>query len=1416
MNCFNKPIYILTLGTVLPAISFAQLSASRNYVSKTIVNKPGVSTAAQVDALPPEHRQQSVSYIDGLGRPVQTVVVQGSGDKRDLVTPVAYDIYGRVVTKYLPYVDAGSTAYGSFRENAYTDQSGFYSPANTTVKDVARDPYPYEQRFLEFSPMNRPLEMGAAGQSWQPASGHAVRTIQSQNTPEESVMHWTITGNALPVAADYQAGDLYKTITIDGQGRKKVEYRDRENKVVLRKVQLQDNPEAGHNGWLCTYYVFDDFNRLRYVIPPKAVTAISSSWSLSLNGVLEELCFVYTYDAKGRMITKKVPGAAVVEMVYDSRDRLVFSNDGNLRDKHQWMTTFYDARNRPVMTALYTDASATRTSLQAQMDNAVNTNIDLTYTFPGTEELELASFDGKPLYQARKSITLMNGFDTQVSGQTDLRIDSLLNGGTQVTTVANPLPGIAESALTRLTYTFYDDYTYAGVLPAMPQDFSVPQAGSSTTAVPVTAVSKMTRGLVTGTRVRVLGTDQWLTTTPYYTDKGQPLQIISENNRGGKDVATNLYDFEGKILSSYVRNSNPASAATPETRILTVMNYDHSGRLLDISKQLNNTGPLKKIVQNQYNTLGQLTTKTLGDNLDNLVYDYNIRGWLLGANRSYVKSVSGGNYFGFELAYDQPASVIDGSNYIKPQYNGNIAGTSWRSKGDQIRRKYDYSYDNTNRLTGADFNQQNTEGAPWTQDKANFTVNNLTYDENGNILTMKQKGVSAGEVIDLDDLKYGYNGLTNKLHYVTDKSNNPQSTLGDFKEITKDESQDYWYDLNGNMTRDNNKNIASISYNHLNLPERISIPNKGTIRYSYNAAGIKLRKTVNDSTVTPALVTTTDYLSGFEYKNDTLQHIAHEEGRIRAVVQPNTPVAFVYDYFEKDHLGNIRVVLTEQTSAATYVATMESGSAAKESALFSNLEDTRSPKPVGYPSGEANNKAVAKLNAQGGGKKIGPSIVLRVMAGDTIQLGAKAFYKSGAPANKSNNTAAPETMLADLIAAFGGNATGEASHGGPAPIAQTPFNANFYNHDYQRLKDKNPDEQKPNKPKAYLNFVLFDEQFKLVEQNSGVKQLKEEPDQLQTLTQDKMPISKSGFLYVYTSNESAQDVYFDDVVVTHATGPVLEETHYYPFGLTMAGISSNALMGINSSENQKKYNGNELQSKEFSDDSGLEWFDFNARTYDQQLGRFMQIDPWIEVGSQEMLTPYQFSYNNPVRYNDPDGRCPICPVAVPIAVEAFEAFEAIWIGYRSYATITHTVILLSEGVGKDGARPHGKEVAPAAKDETAIPLPAPGKAIDEKSKPKVAPEALDKLERMGTITPDDKTAPDDKRETKPKPKPTEDLNRTAQDVISKERQGGINREFPEQYRDKTLREIQKDANAGNKAAQKAQKLLRDGRFKKTK
>jgi hypothetical protein len=128
---------------------------------------------------------------------------------------------------------------------------------------------------------------------------------------------------------------------------------------------------------------------------------------------------------------------------------------------------------------------------------------------------------------------------------------------------------------------------------------------------------------------------------------------------------------------------------------------------------------------------------------------------------------------------------------------------------------------------------------------------------------------------------------------------------------------DYTYDNNGNLLKDRNKDIGNaatsgISYNHLNLPYRIWIPGKGTITYIYDATGNKLEKRTYDSSISKA--TRTTYLGGYVYQNDTLQFFGHEEGRIRK--KPDN--SFVYDYFIKDHLGNTRMVLTEEYEQNTY------------------------------------------------------------------------------------------------------------------------------------------------------------------------------------------------------------------------------------------------------------------------------------------------------------------------------------------------------------------------------------------------------------------------------------------------------------------------------------------------------------------
>ena len=141
---------------------------------------------------------------------------------------------------------------------------------------------------------------------------------------------------------------------------------------------------------------------------------------------------------------------------------------------------------------------------------------------------------------------------------------------------------------------------------------------------------------------------------------------------------------------------------------------------------------------------------------------------------------------------------------------------------------------------------------------------------------------------------------------------------------------------------------------------------------------------------------------------------------------------------------------------------------------------------------------------------------------------------------------------------------------------------------------------------------------------------------------DDLPktIPVNGYLAVYLSNASSikcencmssdADVYFDKLSIKFTRGNLKQETHYYPFGLPMAGIGSSA-MGM--TPNRQKY-----QSNEYITDAGLNWMSFGARQYDPQLGRFLSVDPMASEGGQDMLSPYHAMGNNPVSMTDPGGR----------------------------------------------------------------------------------------------------------------------------------------------------------------------------------
>ncbi|HET6252537.1 MAG TPA: DUF6443 domain-containing protein [Puia sp.] len=1164
-----------------------------NYVREWDARAP-IQDSATLVARPVSDVGHTTQYLDGLGRPVQTVLWQVSPAGKDQVTSMVYDPYGREQYSYLPFVSnvagAGDVDNdGNFKPDAFQQQAAF------SAGQYPGESWFYSQVAYEASPLNRVLTTLSAGNNWV-GSGRGAANQYLVNTAADSVQIWNIalTPGSLPTdAGTYGDGQLYKNVTTDEQNHQVIQYKDKDGHIVLKKTQLTDGAGSGHSGWLCIYSVYDVIGNLRFVITPRAVDwLMSAGWALSQD-IADGLCYRYEYDLRNRLIVKKLPGVAEQWTVYDSRDRQVLSQDGNMRSQGKWLFSKYDGLNRQILSGFYTDsAHNTQQGMQSYL-NALNMGL---YELPGTNHY---------LYTFNLSFP--------------------------VNTMADIL-----------WIKYYDDYQWA---PNYGEPGILDNSYSSQFLTPSNTVYPYPQPQVALSVVRGQLTGVWDATYPgplsrfFYDDHGRLLQTKYFNPTTGADVTTTQYDFTGQPVRTYVKQNkgNP----NPQTHyIMTKTDYDAVGRLVHIWKNIDSATGDQLISIHHYNELGQLQSKDLGNYLDSMVYDYNIRGWLTGINKNALPGTAN-HWFGVEIGYDKP-SVL-GISFGTPQYSGNLAGIIWRSAGDNVNRQYAYTYDDFGRLQTAGY-QDNSTGT-WGTAGMDYTTQNA-YDLNGNITSMDQKGWKIGSpAANIDQLAYTYVPNSDRIKVVTDSANDPNSTLGDFHyNPSSKDTMDYTYDANGNITSDRNKNIMSITYNYLNQPTLFMYNNYNYVGFEYDNFGNKYEKYAVDNNVSPSRTVVTKYMTGgVEYYNDTLELISTEDGRARWAFHQYTngdsAYGIEYDFFERDHLRNTRVVLTQEKDTAQYIATLEAASRAKEDQLFYGLDSTvvARTSASGYPDDVTvsnPNDSVARVN--GNGPRQGPSIILKVMSGDRIDIGVQYYY------NSNSNPASPIPLNpADIINVL---ATGMSTLSSSADAAfstlSNPGTSPLVGALLSGINNQSGGD--PGKPQAFLNWIFLDNQFHYIGNNNQSGALQVGPAGTQTGGQLQSPlamtginVSKNGYVYIYVSNTTpGWDVYFDNLSVTHYTGAMLEDNHYYPFGLTMAGISDKALKD-RYAVNKFRFTGRELNSREFHDGTGLDLYDMGTRFQDPQLGRFIQPDPLS--AKYEHNSPYAYAENKVTQGIDLEG-----------------------------------------------------------------------------------------------------------------------------------------------------------------------------------
>ena len=697
-------------------------TSSQNYVVNYTYLEPKTSHSTSYNT---GETAPVVQYYDGFGRPMEVVQVKASQNGADMIGLQTYDYHGRNDKQYLPYAKTSNNG-------AFVTTSTFASSQNTFLSSIygsTDGSKGYAQTEYEPSTLSRPVKQGAPGASWQLDNNPVIVNYKTNST---AISSWRYTGSSYS-SVSFPAESLFLTETTDEDGKVSKQYTDFEGKLVQTEI----------NG-LRTAYCYDEHGLLRAVVQPKGSSPASTS-----------SCFLYKYDDKNRMVEKWIPGKGWEYFVYDDRNRVVLTQDGNLNTDDKWQYTIYDGLNRPTEQGIWSS-----TSSRDILANAVESDIDYMEGRTSRVAYKYLSYDD---YSMSDEIAL--GSDAGTLGE------SQASDNTGRLTMEKTILLDYESGMdTWITNTYY--YDKYGRLIQTAKDNHLMGKDYITNAYNFA-------GLVEQSRYRHTA-DGTTTYVDQYTD----------------------YDHRGRVMKVRHRINGGTEV------LLTGNNYNEAGSLVDKYLHSVSNGTFLQRMDYSYNIRGwltQLNSPTSFTENDKFGMQLYYNSAPSGGSAMYNGNISGINWGTPSNTNMLYRFTYDGSNRLT---NADFYNSSYGSYALDAS----YGYDNNGNLV--DINRRNTSGTYIDQIDITYTGNQISTikDLSGDASsTVDYPGSSTAL-----SFAYDANGnVTHENHKLTITDYNLLNLPREINWSGQNKYVNYFYTFDGEKLRktvEDNGTITKIDY----------------------------------------------------------------------------------------------------------------------------------------------------------------------------------------------------------------------------------------------------------------------------------------------------------------------------------------------------------------------------------------------------------------------------------------------------------------------------------------------------------------------------------------------------------------------------------------------------------------------------